>query len=117
MSQFTPTSDLARKAIDTVRKALPLFIPAPPIVHRDPEGYHIDVPILYMDFAVDRVHFNAETNAPFPKGSPVSSKVPPKSEEVVERMKAILEESRVLEACEFRKPERAWVVPWHGRAS
>ncbi|MFA4646027.1 hypothetical protein P8X24_01935 [Pyrococcus kukulkanii] len=99
------------KAIETVRNALKLFTPGPVIVHRTPEGIHVDVPVLYMDFAVDRVHFDPSTMRPSPKGNPVHSQVQVAEDEIRKRMEEILKEVWVVEACEYRKPERCWIVP------
>ncbi|WP_367883348.1 hypothetical protein [Thermococcus peptonophilus] len=34
----------------------------------------IDVPVLYLNFAVDRLHYDPERKIPLPKGCPGSSR-------------------------------------------
>ncbi|AFK23148.1 hypothetical protein [Pyrococcus sp. ST04] len=101
----------ARRAIQTVENAIPLMRVGRPIVHRTPEGLHIDVPILYMDFAVDRMHFDPMTMKPSPKGYPVHFQGDVNIEDVMNAVEGVLRALKPLQACEFRKPERSWVVP------
>ncbi|AFL96044.1 hypothetical protein CL1_1848 [Thermococcus cleftensis] len=95
----------AGRAIALVREALPLFRAGEPILHPD----HVDVPVMYLDFAIDRVHYDPRTGTPAPKGAPPHCR--PSLEGAKERVEAILKEARVVDAAEFREPEDCWVVP------
>ena len=101
-----PRVENAKKAIELVRDALPLFRAGRPILK--PDG--VDVPVLYLNFAVDRLHYNPGSRTPLPKGCPRGER-PESTEGVAESVDAVLRESRVVEACEFREPENCWVVP------
>lgn len=110
---FRLDPSMAVKAIEAVKAALPLLTAGPPIVRTGPAGdVHADVPVMYMDFAVDRVHYDPYAKAPSPKGRPVRawgvSVDPEEARSVVE---AALREAWVVEAAEFRDPEDAWAVP------
>ncbi|KUH34522.1 hypothetical protein APY94_01505 [Thermococcus celericrescens] len=96
----------AERAIELVRKALPLFRAGEPILK--PDG--VDVPVLYLNFAIDRLHYDPERRIPLPKGRPRSSR-PFEVEGIAEEAERILKEVRVLPAAEFREPENCWVVP------
>jgi len=105
---------MARRAIETVKNALPYMVFGPPLIHRGPAGdVHVDVPLMYHEFALDRVHYDPVSKAPSPKGRPVhvwgGIQVDPN--EVSRIMEEVLRELRVIEAAEFREPEDAWVVP------
>ncbi len=110
---FSIDPNLAAKAIDTVKAALPLFTVGPPIIRTGPAGdIHADVPVMYMDFAIDRVHYDPYTKSPSPKGRPVRAwgvRVDP--EEARSAVQAAIKEAWVVEAVEFRDPEDAWAVP------
>ncbi len=105
--------EAAGRAVETVRAALEFFVVGPPIVHRGPAGdVHVDVPLMYHDFALDRVHFDPVLRCPSPKGRPGRAwGVEVSVEEVREVMERVLSEVRVVDAAEFREPEDAWVVP------
>ncbi|NPA47693.1 MAG: hypothetical protein GXO14_03480 [Thermococci archaeon] len=102
----------ASKAVDLVRDALRFFRAGEPIVHRGPL-VHADVPVLYLDFAIDRVHYDPRTGAPSPKGNPVHVRIEGdlRPDEIIESVEKALKEARVIDACEFRGPEDCWVVP------
>ncbi|WP_297125309.1 hypothetical protein [Thermococcus sp.] len=104
---------LVTKAIETVKVALPLFTAGLPIVKRGPGGeIHIDVPTMYMDFAIDRIHYDPYSKAPSPKGRPVKAwGVEINPQEVRQTIEVALKEAYVIEAAEFREPENAWVIP------
>ncbi len=101
------------EAIEVVRDVLKFVVVGPPIIHMAPRGeVHIDVPLMYQGFALDRVHFDPEAMAPSPKGRPAMARVRPPSEaEVREVMEEVLEGLVVLEGAEFREPEWCWAVP------
>jgi len=103
----------AQRAVETVRSALPYITIGPPIMHYGPAGdVHIDVPLVYHDVALDRVHFDPIAKSPSPKGRPVHAwGVSVDRAEVVSIMEQVLKELRVVDAVEFRKPEDCWVVP------
>ncbi|ACS33753.1 Conserved hypothetical protein [Thermococcus gammatolerans EJ3] len=95
----------AEKAVELVRQALSFFRAGEPIVHPD----HVDVPVLYLDFAIDRVHYDPRTGNPSPKGAHPHTE--PRAEGARERIDEVLKEAHVLEGAEFREPEDCWVVP------
>ncbi len=102
----------ARRAVKIVGEALKFFTPGAPIVHRGPM-IHVDVPVLYLDFAIDRIHYDVRVSQPSPKGNPAHSPDVRdiNTEEIMRRTEEVLAESRVLRACEFREPEDCWIVP------
>lgn len=95
----------AEKAIELVKQALPFFRAGEPIVHPD----HVDVPVLYLDFAIDRVHYDPRTGNPSPKGA--QSHTNPSPEGAKERVDEALKEAKTLPGAEFREAEECWVVP------
>ena len=101
-----PKVESAKRAIKLVRDALPLFRAGRPILK--PDG--VDVPVLYLNFAVDGLHYNPGSRTPLPKGCPRGER-PESMEGIAEGVDAVLRESRVVDACEFREPENCWVVP------
>ena len=101
-----PSEEDAEKAIELVKKALPFFRPGKPL--RRPDG--IDVPILYLDFAIDRMHFNPLSGTPLPKGFPGHFR-DFECSSLEEKAQEVLKELKVIDACEFREPEDCWVVP------
>jgi len=101
-----PREEDAERAIELVKEALPFFRAGKAIER--PDG--TDVPILYLDFAIDRMHFDPTDGTPLPKGFPGHFRGFECSG-IEERAEEILRELRVLEACEFREPEDCWVVP------
>ncbi len=110
---FRLSPEAAGRAIDTVKAALP-YVTVTVLARRGPAGdFCVDVALMYHDFALDRVHFDPESVAPSPKGRPVclwgEGAVDQKA--VKDAMVEFLKEFRVLDAVEFREPERAWVVP------
>lgn len=100
--------DALERAIETAKNALQLFTVERPIV--GPEG-EINVPITYMGFAIDRVHYDPLSKTPSPKGRPVRARRDVNLNKVKERMESVLRESHVIEAVEFREAEGVWVVP------
>ena len=108
----TVFQEMASKAIETASSLINLIIPGPLIVHRHPDGISIDVPVLYNGVALDRIHFDLNSSEFSPKGRPVVSSVPRLDEEaILEKIKELFKELRVLDAAEFREPENCWVVP------
>ncbi len=106
------SKESAIRAVETVKSALPLLSMGPPIVGRGPAGEtHVDLPIIYQGYALDRVHFDPSTMEPSPKGRPVIFSGSIDREAIVKRANEILEELRALDAAEYREPERCWVVP------
>ncbi len=104
---------LAVKAIEAVKNLIPYLVIGPPLIRRGPGGeLHVDVPLMYQGFALDRVHYDPFTGTPSPKGRPVRAfGVSVTPEQVKKNMDKIISELRVVEAVEFREPENAWVVP------
>ena len=102
----------AARAIETAREALPLLSTGPPIVRMGPAGeVHVDIPLLYQGYALDRIHFDPSTMEPSPKGRPVVFIGSVDRDAVNSRANEILGELRVLDAAEYREPERCWVIP------
>ncbi len=105
--------EAVKQAIDTVKKALPFLVPGPPLIHRDPGGkVHVDIPLMYNGFAIDRIHYDPVAGHPSPKGRPVSvviSKLDNRS--IIDRMAQVLNKTSVIEAGEYRDPEKAWIIP------
>ena len=103
----------AMKAIETVKSILNLLVIGPIIMHRGPEGdVHIDIPLVYDGVALDRIHYDPLTNTFSPKGRPVHARIDRIDLEYVkENANKMLQELRVLDAVEYREPERCWVVP------
>ncbi len=100
-------------AVETVKNALKFIQVGLPIIRRGLMGeVHIDVPIMYQGFALGRIHYDPYAKLPSPKGRPVRVLgISISSEEVRNTMEAIIKEVYVIEACEYREPESAWVVP------
>ena len=103
----------AMKAIETVKSILNLLVIGPIIMHRGPAGdVHIDIPLVYDGVALDRIHYDPLTNTFSPKGRPVHVYVESIDlEHVKDNANKMLQEIRVLDAVEYREPERCWVVP------
>ena len=96
-----------KKAIELVREALPIFRAGEPIIHPD----HVDVPVFYMNFGIDRIHYDGKAKIPRPKGAPPHGSTLVNSQEAREVIERVLQEAKVLDAAEFREPEDCWVVP------
>jgi len=113
--RLAPPADLesASRTIETVKAAIPYILVGPPIVRYGPGGeVHVDVPLMYHDLALDRVHYDPVSRTPSPKGRPVHVRgVRVDVGEVKAVMTAILKEVRVIDAPEFREPEVARVAP------
>ncbi len=105
--------NLASKAIETAKLALRGFTAGTPIVRWGPAGeVHVDVPVMYMGFAVDRVHYDPVSKTPSPKGRPARSWGVSVDESEARRViEEALRNAWVVEAAEFREPENAWAVP------
>lgn len=108
-----PSLEDALRAINTVKEALPFIEAGPPLVHRGPRGeIHVDCPLMYQSFALDRVHFDVASGKPSPKGKPsLAEPVDVDLGDVRRAMAVLIKELWVVEAAEFREPEDAWVVP------
>ncbi len=103
---------LSSKAIETVSYLLRFLTVGTPLIRRGPRGeLHVDIPLLYNGFALDRVHFNPKTLTPSPKGKPTQPYVQIDEKSLKEAAEKALQELRVLDATEYREPERAWIVP------
>ncbi|MCD6492964.1 MAG: hypothetical protein J7K36_04070 [Archaeoglobaceae archaeon] len=100
------------KAISTAKSALQFFTVGVPIIRRGPKGeVHVDVPVMYTDFAIDKIHYDPRSKIPSPKGRPVRVYSDVNSQEIREIVEGILKESYIIEAAEFREPDDAWVIP------
>ncbi len=74
----------ASRAIETVRAALEFLEPGPPIIHYCPHGeVHVDVPLMYHGYALDRIHYDPINNRFNPKGAPSKAFNVSVNEEVV----------------------------------
>ncbi len=103
----------AIKAISLVKEGIKLFTAGPPIIHRGPAGeIHVDVPLMYNGYALDRIHYDPYTNTFSPKGRPVHAiNVQISRDTVWQLSKQYVKELYVIEAVEYREPEDVWVVP------
>ncbi len=100
------------KAISTAKTTIQLLTPGIPLTRKSPEGgTHIDVPVMYMDFAIDRIHFDPQTKTPLPKGKHAKIEFNADVQEIRRVVEKILKEIEVVEAVEFREPEKAWIIP------
>ncbi len=108
-----PSLEDALRAINTVKEALSLMEVGPPLVHRGPRGeVHVDCPLMYQNFALDRIHFDVTSGKPSPKGKPSHAEsVSMDLSGVRSAMAKVIKELWVVEAAEFREPEDAWAVP------
>jgi len=93
--------------------AVPLMTIGPPLIRYGPkEEVHVDVPLMYQSFAVDRIHYDPMLKAPSPKGRPGKAwGVKVDTREVVRVMEEAVKEISVVGAVEYREPEAAWAVP------
>ncbi len=100
----------AKRAIELVRQAIPFFRAGEPLLRAD----HVDVPVMYMDFAIDCIHYDPRTRNPAPKGAPPHGAM--EYEDARDRIDEVIGDSEVLDGAEFREPEDCWVVPvaWEG---
>ncbi len=105
--------DKALKAIETVKQLLHLLGVGPIIIHRAPHGeLHIDIALVYDGVALDRIHYDPVSKCFSPKGRPVHAQVEGVDEEDIrKRVAEMFKELRVIDAVEYREPERCWVVP------
>lgn len=100
------------RAISTAKNALQLFTVGVPLIKRGPKGdVHVDVPVMYMNFAIDKIHYDPQSEIPSPKGRPVEAHAEVDPQKIRERIDNILKEAYIIEAAEFRDPEDAWVIP------
>jgi len=107
VEQLNP--ELITKTIETVKIALPLFVAEVPIFKKGIKGeFHIDIPIMYMNFGIDRVHYDPYSKMPSPKGRPIAvHDVDVDHAEIRNVIERVLKESYVIEAVEFRGHEKA----------
>ncbi len=112
-SEVTDYHSCIIRAIETVREALKYMEIGIPIIHRGPRGeIHVDVPLMYHGYALDRIHYDPYTNSPSPKGKPVKVRgIRVKEDYVREVMEKVVKELEIIDAVEFREPENAWIVP------
>ena len=102
----------ASKAIEAVKQALRFMEPGPPIIHYGPRGeVHVDIPLMYHGYALDRIHYDPVNNRFNPKGAPgrfFNIRVDEKN--VREKTRQLFKELRVIDAVEYREPENVWIV-------
>ena len=55
-----------KKAVELVRGTFFFFRAGEPIIHPT----HVDVPVFYLNFAIDRAHYDERTKVLRPKGAP-----------------------------------------------
>ena len=105
--------ELARKAIETVKNLIAFLEFGPPIIRYGPGGeLHIDIPLMYNGYALDRLHYDPYTRTLSPKGRPVRAwNIKISANEVLESIKDYINEFKAVEAVEYRDPEKAWAVP------
>jgi len=101
-----------KQAIDTAKQAMAFFTVGNPIIHEVLHNYmHLDVPILYMSFVIDAIHYDPVADMPSPKGRALVEYRNIKPEKIKSSVENIIHSATVVEAVEFREPESAWVVP------
>ncbi len=84
----------------------------PPIIHMHPHEVHVDVPILYNGYALDRIHFDPVRMMFLPKGFPGHFMVSSVDRAgVKEAASRLFGEVVVGNGAEYREPEKCWVVP------
>ncbi len=101
----------AERAIETAREVLHLLTAGPALVRGGPDGWHVDIPVMYQGYALDRIHLDTDKMEPSPKGRPARSSREVDPSEIKGRAEEIVSELRVLDAAEYREPERCWAVP------
>ncbi len=101
----------AERAIEAVREILPLLTAGPALIRGGPDGWHVDIPLMYQGYALDRIHLDTDTMEPSPKGRPPRSSREADPSVIRGRAEEIVGELRVLDAAEYREPERCWAVP------
>ncbi len=102
----------AGKAIQVVDKALKYMVIGPPIIHMHPHELHIDIPILYNGYALDRIHYDPIQRIFLPKGCPGHFPgISIDREELKEYASKLFDEVVVGNGVEYREPEKCWVVP------
>ena len=112
LNDYSISQELASRAIETARKVIEFIEPAPPLYHRTPDGIHIDIPILYQGFVLDIIHYDIAKNSFLPKGKPHVKYVGSIDEKaIMDVSRKLFGELRVLDAAEYREPERAWIIP------
>ncbi len=58
----------ASKAIEAVKQALRFIESGPPIMHYGSRGeIHVDIPLMYHGYALDRIHYDSVNNRFNPK--------------------------------------------------
>ena len=105
--------DNASIAIETVKNILAYIVVGSPLIRGGPGGEtHVDVPLMYQNFALDRIHYDPYIKMPSPKGRPVRAVgVSVDEGEVREILQSILRDIQVVDAVEYREPEDAWIIP------
>ncbi len=103
----------ARKAINTVVNAKEYFYSGPPLIRVDPHSTkHIDIPLMYHNYALDIIHWDPINMIPSPKGRPsFLLKAEINQKEIQEHVNNLIKDIKVVEAAEFRLPENSWVIP------
>ncbi len=102
--------EFVERAISTAKEALKLFTAGIPIV-KGAKEIHVDVPVMYLNFAIDRIHYDPQSNMPSPKGRPVRALCEVNIKEIRKKIDEVLKECYAVEAAEFREPEDAWIIP------
>ncbi|MCD6156853.1 MAG: hypothetical protein J7J27_00620 [Euryarchaeota archaeon] len=104
---------LAKRAIETAKRALQFVELGPPIIRRGPRGEaSVEIPLMYDGYALDRIHYDPRSGQVIPKGAPPHVfGVEVDSKEISKRASNIISQLRVIEAVEYRGPEQAWAVP------
>ncbi len=66
--------EYAEKAISLVKELLKYLELGPPIIHYGPRGeIHVDIPLMYNGYALDRMHYDPDSRTLSPKGRPGGS--------------------------------------------
>ncbi len=102
--------EFPKRAVETVKNVLKFLKVGEPIVKREPKDVRVEIPVMYLDFAVDKVHYDPSLKGPSPKGRHVKG-YDVDIEEAKRAVENALKEAKVLEGVEYREAERVWVVP------
>lgn len=111
--RYVLSQELASKAINTVKNLIEFLEWGPPLIRYGPAGeVHVDIPLMYNGYALDRLHYDPYVKTLSPKGRPVRAwNIRISVNEVLESIRDCISEFKVIEAVEYREPEKAWAVP------
>ncbi len=113
-STILPPLSNAALAVNTVQKAMPYLLPGKVWTRLGPRGEaEIKAAVIYEGVAVMVLHFNPENGSILPIGAhpKVFQVAPGIIEQIKSQLPQLIKKLRVLDAAEYREPERAWAIP------